>query len=143
VRFEDLKIGQTAELERTITDGDVQRFAEITGDFNPVHLDDAAAAKSMFGGRVAHGMLTAGFISATLAGKLPGPGTVYLSQTLRFVAPVRIGDTVTTHVKVIELNTAKRRVKLSTVCRNQKAEIVLDGEALVLIPQESMALHSG
>ncbi len=93
MRFEDLTIGQNAEFGKTISSEDVVLFAKITGDFNPVHLDEAAAAKSQFKGRVAHGILTAGLISATLAGKLPGPGSIYLSQTLRFTAPVRIGDT--------------------------------------------------
>jgi len=135
VRLEELEVGQSAEFTKTVSSEDVARFAEITGDFNPVHLDEAAAGKSFFGGRVAHGMLTAGLISATLAGKLPGPGTVYLSQTLRFTAPVRIGDTVTARVEVTELITAKRRVKLSTVCKNQKNEVVLNGEAMVFLPE--------
>jgi len=137
VRLEELEVGQSAEFTKTVSSEDVARFAEITGDFNPVHLDEAVAEKSFFGGRVAHGMLTAGLISATLAGKLPGPGTVYLSQTLRFTAPVRIGDTVTTRVEVTELIPAKRRVKLSTVCRNQKNEMVLNGEAMVLLPESA------
>lgn len=137
VRLEDLEVGQSAEITKTISSEDVARFAEITGDFNPVHLDEAVAEKSFFGGRVAHGMLTAGLISAALAGKLPGPGTVYLSQTLRFTAPVRIGDTVTTRVEVTELIPAKRRVKLSTVCRNQKNEVVVNGEAMVLLPESA------
>ncbi len=135
MNLEDLKIGQSAEFAKTVSSEDVIRFAEITGDFNPVHLDEAAAARSLFGERVAHGMLTAGLISATIAGRLPGPGSVYLGQTLRFTAPVRIGDTVTTRVEVTELNLPKRRVKLSTVCRNQKGEVVVDGEATVLLPQ--------
>jgi 3-hydroxybutyryl-CoA dehydratase len=135
VRLEELEVGQSAEFTKTVSSEDVARFAEITGDFNPVHLDEAVAEKSVFGGRIVHGMLTAGLISATLAGKLPGPGSVYLSQTLRFTAPVRIGDTVTTRVEVTELITAKRRVKLSTVCKNQKNEVVLNGEAIVLLPE--------
>jgi 3-hydroxybutyryl-CoA dehydratase len=137
VKLEELEVGQSAEFTKTVSSEDVERFAEITGDFNPVHLDEAVAEKSFFGGRVAHGMLTAGLISATLAGKLPGPGTVYLSQTLRFTAPVRIGDTVTTRVEVTELIPAKRRVKLSTVCRNQKNEVVVNGEAMVLLPESA------
>ncbi len=137
MRLEELQVGQSAEFTKTVSSEDVARFAEITGDFNPVHLDEAVAEKSFFGGRVAHGMLTAGLISATLAGKLPGPGTVYLSQTLRFTAPVRIGDTVTTRVEVTELIPAKRRVKLSTVCRNQKNEVVVNGEAMVLLPESA------
>jgi len=135
MKLEELQVGQSAEFAKTVSSEDVVLFAEITGDFNPVHLDEAAAAKSRFGGRIAHGMLTAGMISATLAGKLPGPGSVYLSQTLRFTAPVRIGDTVTTRVEVTELNVPKRHVKLSTVCRNQKGDTVVEGEALVLLPR--------
>jgi len=135
VRFEELELGQSAEFGKTISSEDVALFAQITGDFNPVHLDEAAAAKSLFGGRIAHGMLTAGLISATLAGKLPGPGSVYLSQTLRFTAPVRIGDTVTARVEVIEMIIAKRRVRLSTICRNQNGDKVVDGEAIVLVPE--------
>ena len=135
MRFEELELGQSAEFGKTISSEDVALFAQITGDFNPVHLDEAAAAKSLFGGRIAHGMLTAGLISATLAGKLPGPGSVYLSQTLRFTAPVRIGDTVTARVEVIEMIVPKRRVRLSTVCRNQNGDKVVDGEAIVLVPE--------
>jgi 3-hydroxybutyryl-CoA dehydratase len=134
MRFEQLEIGQTAEFTKTISNDDVMRFAEITGDFNPVHVDEAAAANSPFGGRVVHGMLTAGLISAALAGKLPGSGSIYLSQTLKFMAPVRIGETVTVHVRVIELLVPKRRVRLSTVCRTETGETVLEGEALVLVP---------
>lgn len=133
--FEELEVGQNAEFTKTISSEDVARFAEITGDFNPVHLDEAAAAKSRFGGRIAHGVLTAGLISATLAGKLPGPGSIYLSQTLRFKGPVRIGDTVTARVEITELIVPKRRVKLSTVCKNQKGNVVVDGEATVLVPE--------
>jgi len=133
MRLEDLTIGQTAEFAKTITDADVTLFAGVTGDFNPVHVDETAAQRSRFGGRIAHGMLSAGIISATIAGKLPGPGSIYLSQTLRFTAPVRIGDTVTASVSILEILTAKRRVRLSTVCRNQNGATVLDGEATVLV----------
>lgn len=133
MRLEDLAVGQTAEFAKTITDADVTLFAGVTGDFNPVHVDETAAQRSRFGGRIAHGMLSAGLISATIAGKLPGPGSIYLSQTLRFTAPVRIGDTVTASVSILEILTAKRRVRLSTVCRNQNGATVLDGEATVLV----------
>jgi 3-hydroxybutyryl-CoA dehydratase len=135
VRLEELKVGQSAESAKTVSNEDVVLFAQITGDFNPVHMDEAAAAKSLFGERIAHGMLTAGLISAAIASRLPGPGSVYLGQTLRFTAPVRIGDTVTTRVEVTELNLPKRRVKLSTVCRNQKGDVVVDGEATVFLPE--------
>lgn len=136
MRFEELAVGQTVDYRRTVTDGDVVAFAGITGDDNPVHLDEAAAAKSRFGGRIAHGMLGAGFISAAIGTRLPGPGSIYLGQTLKFTAPVRIGDTVTTRVEVLELVPEKRRVKLGTRCTNQQGETVIEGEALVLVPDE-------
>jgi len=133
MKFEEIEVGQSAEFTKSISDEDVMSFAKITGDFNPVHVDEVTASNSRFGGRIAHGMLTAGLISAALAGKLPGPGSVYLSQTLRFTGPVRIGDTVTATVQVIEIVAAKRRVKLSTVCSNQRGEKVIEGEALVMV----------
>ena len=136
MRFEELTVGQAVTTERTVTDRDVVAYAGITGDDNPVHLDEAAAAKSRFGGRVAHGMLSAGFISATIGTRLPGPGSIYLGQTLKFTAPVRIGDTVTTRVEVLELVPEERRVKLGTRCANQHGETVIEGEALVLVPDE-------
>ena len=140
MQFEDLIAGVTAEMSKTITETDVTLFAGITGDFNPVHVDAVAAARSRFGGRIAHGMLSAGLISAVLAMKLPGPGSIYLSQSLKFTRPVRIGDTVTAQVSVASVNTEKRRVTLTTVCRNQEGEMVLEGEALVLVPLEAPSL---
>jgi len=136
MRFDEIAVGQEAELSKTVTDEDVMAFARVTGDFNPVHVDEIAAARSRFGSRIAHGMLSAGLISAAIAGKLPGPSSIYLSQTLRFTLPVRIGDTITVHLKVVELIESKRRVKLSTVCRNQKGETVVEGDALVLVPAD-------
>lgn len=136
MRFEELRVGQSAAHAKTVTEADVVLFAGVTGDFNPAHVDQAWAEKSRFGGRIAHGMLSAGFISAALAMRLPGPGTVYLSQSLRFVRPVRIGDTVTARVEVAELVPAKRRVRLLTVCANQHGETVVEGEALVMLPEE-------
>ena len=136
MRFEELSVGQSVTMDKVVTDGDVVAFAGITGDDNPVHLDEAAAARSRFGGRIAHGMLGAGFISAAIGTRLPGPGSIYLSQSLRFTRPVRIGDTVTTRVEIAELHAEKRRVKLLTRCANQHGETVIDGEALVLLPDE-------
>lgn len=130
----DLAVGASAEMSRTVTDIDVMSYAAITGDYNPVHVDAEAAAKTMFRGRIAHGMLSAGFISAVLAMKLPGPGAIYLSQSLRFTRPVRLGDTVTARVEVIETIPAKKRVRLATTCRNQHGETVIEGEALVMVP---------
>lgn len=132
--FETLAVGQCAEQARTVTETDVVLFAGITGDLNPAHMDDTAAKAGPFGERIAHGMLTAGLVSAVLAMKLPGPGTIYLGQTLRFTRPVRIGDTVTARVEVLELMAAKRRVRLATRCTNQHGELVLDGEATVMVP---------
>lgn len=131
-----LAIGQWAEMHKTVGESDVQGFAAISGDFNPVHMDEAAAEKSIFGGRIAHGMLSAGFISACLAMQLPGPGSIYLSQTLSFKRPVRLGDTITTRVEIVEWNEGKRRARLATTCRNQRDEVVIDGEALVMVPRE-------
>lgn len=135
MHFEELEVGLSAEFAKTVTEADVVLFAGITGDFNPAHVDQTAAERGMFGGRIAHGMLSAGFISTVLAMKLPGPGTIYLSQSLRFRAPVRIGDTVTARAEVVEVFPARRRVRLATVCSNQRGETVLDGEALVLVPE--------
>ena len=135
MRFEDITVGQTAEYSKMITDADVMMFAEVTGDFNPVHTDEEAAAKTRFGGRIAHGMLSAGLISAAIAGKLPGPGSIYLGQTLKLTAPVRLDDTVTTTLEVIEL-LSKNRVRLATTCRNQKGETVVEGEATVMVVNE-------
>lgn len=136
MQYSDLTVGQSAEFSKQVSDADVHSFAEVTGDRNPVHLDDEAAARTRFGGRIAHGMLSAGIVSAAIAGKLPGPGSVYLSQTMKFTAPVRIGDTVTASITVLEL-LSKNRVRLATTCRNQSGETVLDGEAVVLLDPQS------
>ncbi len=137
MRFEDLSVGQTAEFSKTVTEADVVLFAGVTGDFNPAHLDAVYAGKSRFGGRIAHGMLTASFFSTVLAMRLPGPGTIYLSQSLRFLRPVKLGDTVTARVEVAELFPTRRRVRLLTTCHNQEGEAVIDGEAVVLVPEEA------
>jgi acyl dehydratase len=134
MRYDDLTVGQSAEYSKVVSDEDVKLFAKITGDFNPVHIDEEAAAKTRFGGRIAHGMLSGGLVSAAIANKLPGEGSIYLSQTMRFTAPVRIGDTVTVSLTVLEL-LSKKRVRLATVCRNQNGETVLDGEATILVDE--------
>ena len=131
-----LTVGAKAEVSRTITAREIDLFADATGDRNPVHVDEEAARRTLFGGRIAHGMLTAGLISAALASELPGPGSIYLSQTLRFTRPVRINDTVTVKLQVLEIISEKRRVRLSTTCTNQHGEIVLDGEATVMVPSD-------
>lgn len=136
MKFEELTVGRSAAFTKTITEADVTMFAGVTGDFNPVHIDAVAAAKTRFGGRIAHGMLSAGLISAAIASRLPGPGSIYLGQTLKFTQPVRIGDTVTATVTVAEVLT-KRRVKLTTTCRNQNGETVLEGEATVMLDESN------
>lgn len=128
-----ISVGQRASLTRTISDTDIATFAEITGDSNPLHVDDAFAAHSRFGRRVAHGLLSAGLISAVLGTKLPGPGAIYLQQTFRFVRPVYPGDTLTATVEVTAYRDDRRMVTLRTTCADQRGDIVLDGEAVVLL----------
>ncbi|HEV2764597.1 MAG TPA: MaoC family dehydratase [Pyrinomonadaceae bacterium] len=128
-----MKVGDAATRAKTFTDEDIRAFAELTGDHNPVHLDDGYAAGTRFGRRIAHGMLAASLISATLANELPGRGTVYLSQSLRFVAPVFPGDTVTARVRVVKVREDKPVVTLETVCTNQRGERLIEGEAVVLL----------
>lgn len=135
MRFEELTVGQAATMEHTVTDAMIVAFAAITGDDNPVHLDEAFAATTRFGRRIAHGMLSAGFISATIGMYLPGPGCIYLGQSLKFTRPVKIGDTVTTRVEVLELIAAERQVRLLTRCTNPQGKAVIEGEALVLVPE--------
>lgn len=129
--IEDLEVGMTATFAKTITEADIVLFAGVSGDNNAVHINEEFAASSMFGGRIAHGMLTASVISAAIANKLPGPGTVYLSQNLRFRAPVRPGETVRATVTVESLTESHRHVRLSTVC-HVGDKIVVDGDALVM-----------
>lgn len=125
--------GDTVSRSLTIGDDTIRAFADVTGDTNPIHLDDDYAAGTKFGRRIAHGMIAAGLISATIANDLPGPGTVYLSQTLKFKLPVYPGDTVTATVEVLTVRPDKPIVTLSTVCTNQEDQIVLEGEAVVLV----------
>lgn len=129
----NLKIGDTASLSKEITEKEVQLFGELTGDFNPVHFDEEFAKTTRFGRRIAHGMLGASLISAALANKLPGSGTVYLSQTLKFTAPVYLDDTVTVTVTVTNVKEGKAIVTLETVCTNQNGETLIKGEAVVLV----------
>jgi acyl dehydratase len=130
-----LQPGDKASRTTTITDQMIRTFAVLTGDTNPVHLDDAYATSTRFGRRIAHGMIAAGLISATLANDLPGPGTIYLSQTLQFKAPVYPGDTLTTSVEVKATRPDKPIVTLRTLCWNQDDVVVLEGEAVVLVSQ--------
>ncbi|MXQ07899.1 (R)-hydratase [Alphaproteobacteria bacterium GH1-50] len=131
--IEDLEVGMTRTLMKEVTDLDIELFAQVSTDRNPVHLDDAYAMDTIFGGRIAHGMLTAGLISAVIGEQLPGHGTVYLGQSLKFLAPVRPGDMVTAEVEVLEIDYAKRRVRLDTRCLVD-GKPVLKGEATVLAP---------
>src|SRR6187200_3669451 len=131
--FEDLSVGMTETLEKTVASSDVIGFAQLTGDRNPIHLSEHFAARTSFGKRIAHGLYTASLISAVLGTRLPGPGAIYISQTLNFHAPVRIGDEVTVKVTVVELIPDRYRARLACTC-TVNDEIVLDGEALVKVP---------
>jgi 3-hydroxybutyryl-CoA dehydratase len=131
--FEDLELGMEASFTKTVTAADILAFAEITGDWNPVHLDTEYAAKTVFREPIAHGMLTAGYISAVFGSEMPGPGAIYVSQTLNFRAPVRIGDNVVAKVRVMELYPAKRRARFDCVCEVD-GKTVLEGEAVLMVP---------
>lgn len=132
MEYEKMTIGMSDSLGKTITESDVALFAGLSLDVNPLHLNEEYAKTTMFKGRIAHGMIGAGLISAVLGTRLPGMGTIYLSQDLKFLAPVHIGDTITAKVEVTELIDAKKMVKLRTTCTNQDGVIVIDGEAKVL-----------
>lgn len=131
----ELNIGDKDSFEKTISESDVYLYAGITGDLNPAHINQREAETTMFKGRIAHGMLTAGFISAVLGMKLPGPGTIYLGQELKFTAPVKFGDTINAEVEVIEKKEEKNIIKLSTICTNQDGVVVLKGIATVMPPK--------
>ena len=129
--YEDIKIGDEASLARTITEAHIVNYAGVTGDMNPVHVDAEQAAKSIFGERIAHGMLVAGLISAVLGNQLPGPNSIYLGQDLKFVAPVMIGDTIKVVVTVTGKRDEKRIITLRTTACNQRGEMVVDGSAVL------------
>ena len=131
----ELKVGDAAEFSKTLSESDVYLFAGVTGDLNPAHINEAYAQKTFFKTRIAHGMLSAGFVSAVLGNQLPGPGSIYVRQELNFLAPMRIGDTITARVEVIEKNTEKNRVRLRTTCVNQDGTKVTDGEAVISPPK--------
>ena len=131
--IDDLEVGMTGAFGKTITEADITMFAGVSGDTNPVHLNEDFAAASRFEGRIAHGMLTASLISAVIATKLPGPGAIYRSQSLKFMAPVRIGDTVMAEVKVTEVVPEKKRAVLETTCRVGET-VVVEGEAVLWVP---------
>jgi 3-hydroxybutyryl-CoA dehydratase len=131
----ELKIGDTAEFAKTVSESDIYLYAGITGDFNPAHINEDYAKNTFLKTRIAHGMLSAGFISTVIGTKLPGTGSIYVKQDLRFLAPVRIGDTITARVEVIEIISEKKLVRLKTTCINQEGTQVLDGEAVVSPPK--------
>ena len=131
--IEDISVGQSADYRRTVSEADISAFAEISGDRNPVHLDQDYAEETMFKGRIAHGMLSGAYISTVIGMKLPGPGAIYMSQSLRFRAPVRIGDEVVTTCTVTEVSLAKKRITLECVCQVGETKVVT-GEALVMVP---------
>ena len=133
--IQELEIGQRASFSKTITESDVVQYAGITGDFNPVHVNEEYAKNTMFNGRIAHGMLTLGFISSVLGTKLPGPGSIYVSQDIKFKAPVTINDTVTAICEVVEKDVDKNRVKIQTRCTNQKDQTLVDGHAVLMPPK--------
>lgn len=130
-----LEVGDSAKIEKKVSEEDIIQFAEITGDKNPVHLDEDYAKQTVFGTRIAHGMLSAGYISAVLGMKLPGPGAVYMEQTLTFLAPVRIGDTITATAEVTEIGEKRKTAKLKTTCTNQDGVVVLKGIATISLPR--------
>lgn len=132
--FEDLSVGQSAEITRVVGAQDIEAFAEVSGDNNPVHLDEAYARTTTFQTRIAHGMLSAAYISAVIGTRMPGPGAIYLNQSLRFRRPVKIGDAVTTRVTVAALDERRGHATLATVCQVD-GKTVVDGEALVMVPR--------
>jgi 3-hydroxybutyryl-CoA dehydratase len=136
--IDEINEGMTAVFSKTVTEADIVLFAGVTGDTNPVHLDEDYAKPTMFKGRIAHGMLTAGFISAVFGTKLPGPGCVYMSQSLKFKAPVRAGDTVVARVTATAVDRDKARVTFATTCKVRDA-VVLEGEAMLMVPRRPAA----
>jgi 3-hydroxybutyryl-CoA dehydratase len=133
--IDKISLGDAAEFSKTVSETDVYLYAGIIGDFNPAHVNEAYAQKTFFKTRIAHGMLTAGFISTILGTQLPGPGTIYMKQSLSFLAPVRFGDTITARAEVVEIIAEKNRIRLKTTCTNQDGTVVLDGEAVVSPPK--------
>ncbi len=134
--FEDLRVGMTASFGRTVTEADIVLFAGVSGDTNPIHINEEYAAATMFKGRIAHGILSAAFISCVLGTKLPGPGAVYVSQSLRFKAPVRIGDTVVATVEITELLPDRKRANFKTIC-SVHGNAVIEGEATLMVPSRA------
>lgn len=138
--YEALEVGQTAHYTRTVGERDIQLFAEVSGDRNPVHLDAEYAATSMFRERIAHGMFSGALISAAVACELPGPGTIYVGQSMRFTAPVKLGDTLTVRLEILE-KLPKFRVRVATQVFNQHDEMVVDGEAEIIAPRKALTVE--
>jgi 3-hydroxybutyryl-CoA dehydratase len=136
--LEDLKVGMSAMFGKTVTEADIMAYAGVSGDTNPIHLHDGFARTTRFGQRIAHGMLSAGFISAVIGTRLPGPGSVYISQTMNFTAPVLIGETITAVATITAIDEKRRRVTLKTQCLNGD-KVVIDGEATILVPRRDAA----
>lgn len=137
--FEEIELGMQASVENTVMDEDIRSFATVSGDYNPVHLDAEFAKGTPFGNRISHGMLTASYISAVFGMHLPGPGAIYVTQTLNFKRPVWIGDVIRTTVTVAEMFPQKRRVRFECMCRNAEGKVVLEGEAMLMIPGREAA----
>jgi 3-hydroxybutyryl-CoA dehydratase len=133
--LEELRVGDRAEFSKTISETDVYLYAGVTGDLNPAHINEEYAKKTFFKTRIVHGMLLSGLISGVLGNKLPGPGTVYIRQELNFLAPVRMGDTITASVEILEIMAEAKRIRAKTTCVNQEGTLVLDGEAIVSPPK--------
>lgn len=133
--IDDLQIGDSAEFAKTVSESDIYLYAGLTGDCNPAHINEEYAKKTFFETRIAHGMLSAGFISTVIGTKLPGTGSIYVKQNLSFLAPVRIGDTITALAQITDINVEKNRVRLKTTCMNQDGIQVLEGEAVVSPPK--------
>ncbi len=136
ITISEMQVGDSASFTKTVSEHDVYTYAGVSGDFNPAHVNEVEAQKGMFGKRIAHGMLSAGFISTVLGTQLPGPGTIYMGQELRFTKPVFFGDTITATVTVAELIPEKNRAILDTVCTNQNGEVVIKGKATVMPPKD-------
>ena len=136
ITISEMKVGDSASFTKTVSEHDVYTYAGVSGDFNPAHVNEVEAQKGMFGKRIAHGMLSAGFISTVLGTQLPGPGTIYIGQELRFTKPVFFGDTITATVTVAELIPEKNSAILDTVCTNQNGDVAIKGKATVMPPKE-------
>ena len=133
--IDELNVGDSAKFSKTISESDIYQFAGVTGDFNPAHVDEEYAKNTYFKTRIAHGMLTASFISTVIGTMLPGPGTIYMKQAVSFLAPVHVGDNITACAEISEIDMDKKKVRLKTFCTNQEGATVVDGEALVSPPR--------